>query len=157
MAWEEFSSVLLWPRGGKFEDQYARFNAVGCGWTQKRERCKKSFLRCFPGGRSGRAGSEVLLAVSVSGLYVELLRSNSPTATPGNGSRRQKIPGLGWHGPPAEPVSPLCLGERRTVASATASAAASRSRFLPRPTLRSQPCCGRAESCLSLPLHQAPD
>lgn len=47
MLQEEFSSVLLLPPCGKFEDQYIRFNAVDCSWMQKQERSKKIFLGCF--------------------------------------------------------------------------------------------------------------
>lgn len=47
MLWEEFSSVLLLPPCGKFEDLYIRFNAVDCYWTQKQERSKKICLGCF--------------------------------------------------------------------------------------------------------------
>lgn len=47
MLWEEFSSVLLLPPCGKFEDLYIYINAVNCYWTQKQERSKKICLGCF--------------------------------------------------------------------------------------------------------------
>lgn len=51
MLWEEFSSVLLLPPGGKFEDRYAHFNAVDCYWTQKQESSKENLSGVFSEGQ----------------------------------------------------------------------------------------------------------
>lgn len=96
MLWEEFSSVLLLPPCGKFEDPYIHFNAVNCYWTQKQERSKKICLGCFL-RVTGWAGLEVFARSlpHLSGLYIKLLCSTSPIAMPGNPSGYQQMLCLG--------------------------------------------------------------
>lgn len=153
MLWEEFSSVLLLPRCGKFEDQYIGFNAVDCYWTQKQERSKESALRCFLRGNSGRAGPEVLLPAFamylplLSGLYIKLLCSNSPIAMPEIRQDTRRSPALGGTGLLQCLFLPSACVEENLYQWPLLLPVTPGSSLVLHVYL--QPCCGKAKSCLS--------